>query len=60
MSNKKPIQITINERIEVIPEAIFEGVVTEHGNGAKVGVPKHFIGKKVIVIVADKVRKVAK
>lgn len=32
-------------------ELIFEKTVTKFGNGAKIDIPKEFLGKKVYVIV---------
>ena len=32
-------------------ELIFEKVITKFGNGAKINVPKEFLGKRVYVVV---------
>ena len=48
--------IKIKEKTEMKVSGIvgfFEGKVTRIGNGAKVGCPKEYIGRRVYVIVRD-------
>ncbi len=53
--NEKTIEIH-PDSLEVTHEGIFEGKVTTHGNGAKVLIPKRFLGRKVyIAIIKQKI-----
>ena len=54
MSKKKPIEITINKKIKVLPENIYETTVVKSGSGAAIKSYKKFIGEKAIVIISRK------
>ena len=56
MSKQNPITIEIEEIINVEPKDIYKAIVVKSGNGAAVKAFKRFIGKEVIVIVADKIK----
>ena len=51
----KKINVTIaNEIVVKNISAYFEKSVTKFGNGAKIDTPKEYVGKKVIVLVAER------
>ena len=56
MSKQNPIQIEIEEKLNVLPEDIYRATVVKSGNGAVIKSFKRFLGKEVIVIVADKIK----
>jgi len=56
MSKQNPITIEIEEKLNVNPQDIYKATVVKSGNGAVVKSFKKFLGKEVIVIVADKVK----
>ena len=56
MSKQTPISIEIEEKLNVLPEEIYKAAVVKSGNGAVIKSFKKFLGKEVIVIVADKVK----
>jgi len=57
MSRKRPINININENIKVKPSGIYLSEVVPSGNGAVIKFFKRFKGKKVIVLVIDKMKR---
>ena len=56
MSRIKPITIEIEEKLNVRPSDIYNATVVKSGNGAVIKSFKKFLGKEVIVIIADKVK----
>jgi putative transposon-encoded protein len=56
MSRIKPITIEIEEKLNVMPRDIYNATVVKSGNGAVIKSFKKFLGKEVIVIIADKVK----
>jgi len=56
MSKIKPITIEIEEKLNVMPRDIYNATVVKSGNGAVIKSFKKFLGKEVIVIIADKVK----
>ncbi len=56
MSKQKVITIEIEEKLNVRPMDIYNATVVKSGNGAVIKSFKKFLGKKVIVIIADKVK----
>jgi len=55
MSRKQPIEINVQKRFKVKPEAVFESKVVSSGNGAVIPFYKRFLNKKVLIIIkADK------
>lgn len=56
MSKIKPITIEIEEKLNVRPRDIYNATVVKSGNGAVIKSFKKFLGKEVIVIIADKVK----
>jgi putative transposon-encoded protein len=56
MSKQEPIQIEIEEKLNVLPEDIYRATVVKSGNGAVIKSFKRFLGQDVIVIVADKIK----
>lgn len=57
MSKKKPIEIQINDKIVVEPDSIYKSKVIRSGNGAVINSFKRYIGKEVIVVVVNKIKK---
>ena len=57
MSKKEPIRIEIEKTLNVSPEDIYQAQVVKSGNGAIIKSFKRYLGKEVIVILADKVKK---
>ena len=55
MSRKKPIILEYEGRIKVNPTDIYSAKVIASGNGAVISSFKRYIGKKVVVIVGDKI-----
>jgi putative transposon-encoded protein len=56
MSKIEPITIEIEEKLNVRPRDIYNATVVKSGNGAVIKSFKKFLGKEVIVIIADKVK----
>ena len=57
MSKKEPIKIEIEKTLNVEPEDIYITKVIKSGNGAIISSFKRYIGKEVIIIMADKIKK---
>ena len=57
MSRKKPIEIRVEDTIEVWPDGVFLGKVTKSGNGAMISFYKKFLGQEVVIIVRDEMKK---
>jgi len=56
MSKQEPITIEIEEKLNVMPKDIYRAEVVKSGNGAVIKSFKRFLGKEVIVIIADKIK----
>ncbi len=56
MSKIEPITIEIEEKLNVRPRDIYNATVVKSGNGAVIKSFKKFLGKEVIVIIANKVK----
>jgi len=56
MKNKK-IKIKVEEYLEVAPEEVYLSKVVKSGTGAVINSYKKYIGKEVVVIMANKIRK---
>ena len=56
MSKKEPIRIEIEKTLNVSPEDIYTAKVVKSGNGAIIKSFKRYIGKRVVVIMADKIK----
>ena len=56
MSKQTPISIEIEEKLNVLPEEIYKATVVKSGNGAVIKSFKRFLGKEVLVIVANKTK----
>ena len=56
MSKQKPITIEIEEKLNIMPKDVYKAKVVKSGNGAVIKSFKRFLGKEVIVIIADKVK----
>ena len=54
MKDKK-IKINIEEHIDVSPAEIYLAKVVKSGTGAVINSYKKYIGKEVVVIIADKI-----
>jgi len=59
MSKKTPLEIKI-EGVTVQPSGIYQSKVVKSGNGAVINFYKKFTGKKVLVIIVDKILKLDK
>ena len=57
MSKKQPIKIEIEETLNILPGDIYSATVVRSGNGAIIKSYKRYIGKEVVVIMADKIKK---
>mgnify|MGYP003147151359 CR=1 FL=1 len=56
MSKKEPIMIEIEDKLKVNPGDIYTATVVKSGNGAIIKSYKRYLGKEVIVIMADKIK----
>ena len=55
--DREPIKIEIGKNLEVEPEEIYQSNVVKSGNGAVIKSFKRFLGKKAVVIIANKIIK---
>jgi len=56
MNKQNPITIEIEEKLNITPDDIYKAIVVKSGNGAVIKSFKKYIGKEVIVIIANKVK----
>ena len=56
MSKKEPIKIEIEKTLNIDPGDIYTAKVISSGNGAVIKSFKRYIGKDVVVIMANKIK----
>ena len=57
MSRKKPLEIHINDVMNVEQNGVYQGKVVKCGNGAIIYFYKQFIGEEVLIVRVSKLKK---